>query len=72
VLLVAAFVGSVAILPYILQIFAHKFATKSAAAPRALIIAMQILHLLLVFGIGNVLVALLFGGAYLPATCIDH
>jgi hypothetical protein len=42
VLLLAAFVGSVAILPYILQIFAHKFASESAATPRALIVAMQL------------------------------
>jgi hypothetical protein len=53
VLLAAALIGSVAILPYILEIFAHKFATEGAAAPRALIIGMQLLHLVLVFGIAT-------------------
>jgi hypothetical protein len=53
VLFVATTIGSIAILPYVFEVFAAKFATESEAAPRALIIAMQLLHLLLVFGIAT-------------------
>jgi hypothetical protein len=44
-------VGSAAILPYVFEVFAHRFAANSASIPRALIVAMQLMHLLLMFGI---------------------
>lgn len=51
VLLAAAFAGSIAILPYIFEVFAQRFTAETAAVPRELIIGMQLLHLLLIFGI---------------------
>ena len=53
VLLAAGFLGAVAILPYVFEVFAPKLAAESATAPTALVIAMQLLHLALIFGIAT-------------------
>jgi len=42
-----------AILPYIFEVFAQKFAVNSASIPMALVVAMQLLHLLLIFGLAT-------------------
>jgi membrane protease YdiL (CAAX protease family) len=68
VLFVATTIGSIAILPYVFEVFAAKLDAETAAAPRALVVAMQILHLVLIFGIATGVGLLLAGkvGVELP------